>query len=32
VSQEQINEKIKEEEKSPNYKRALNIIETSKNS
>ena len=32
ITQEQIDEKIKEEEKSPNYKRALNIIETSKDS
>lgn len=32
VTQEQINETINEEEKSINYKRALNIIETSKNS
>lgn len=32
ITQEQINEKIKEEEKSPNYKRALNIIESSKDS
>lgn len=30
VTQEEINTKINEEEKSPNYKRALNIIETSK--
>lgn len=32
VSQEEIHEQIKEDEKSPNYKRALNIIKTSKDS
>lgn len=32
ITQEEIHEQIKEEEKSPNYKRALNIIENSKNS
>lgn len=32
ITQEQINEKIRDEEKSPNYRRALNILETSKNS
>ena len=32
VSQDEIREQIKKKEKSPNYKRALNMIETSKDS